>query len=78
VLVILKNLPQLWTRHRETPSASTAIHMDTAQGDSISEHCHPYGPTPIRGQARQEHVSLGKSTDASCLHFHNTEEPSHA
>ena len=30
---------------------------------------------------RQEHVStksLGKSTDASCLHFHNTEVSSHA
>jgi len=52
---------------------------ETSQGHSISEHSHPYRPTPTRGQARQEHVntkSLGKSTDASCLHFHNTEEPS--
>ena len=38
---------------------------DTAQEDSISEHRHPYGPTPTRGQAKQEHVStksLGKET----------------
>jgi len=58
----------------------TAI-RDTAQGHSISEHRHAYGPTPTRGQARQEHVStksLGKSIGASCLHFHNTEVSSHA
>ena len=30
---------------------------DKTQGDSIREHRHPYGPTPTRGRARQEHVS---------------------
>ena len=58
------NLPQAETRHR---------------GETISEHRHPYGPTPTRGQARQEHVStksLGKETCYQAARTTTTTPPS--
>ena len=51
---------------------------DKTQGDSISEHRHPYGPTPTRGQARHEHVntkSLGKKPTTKPLGAARTNPP---
>jgi len=48
----------------------TTTIRDTAQGESISEHRHPYGPTPSRGQARQEHVSTKSLGSPQMVHVY--------